>query len=613
MATARVLVSLAVCGWLTLGIAAPQVTADGPSIRPGDPAPRLEFKDIRYLTRSLDDLPNKKAHVLVFTSTNCPLVGRYMPVLKRLDEEYREKGVQFVAVNVGADDSIQAMAEQAIRHEVAFPFVKDFDAKCARALGVTRTPEVALLDERRVLRYRGRIDDQYRLSGTQPVPDREELRLAIEALLAGGDVPMRETAVDGCLITRNELKPPAEVITYAEHVAPIVRKHCVSCHRPGTAAPFAFTSYQAVAARADMIAEVVAEQRMPPWYGSASHGEFVNRRSLSADERATIMHWAKSDKARGDETTLPPLELPEPDDKWQISEPDLIVAEQKEHELPAEGVIPYQYVILPYVFPRETWLRGVQILPDNPAVVHHCNMAYMTPTEGVRASNFITGVVPGGEPLTTEEGTAARIPQGASLILQIHFVTTGKPEKCKISVGFKYAEGLVQKQLRHIRLDNSKFAIPPGAAAHPVSDSRTLDRDALGVGLFSHMHLRGKDMTFIAHKPDGARETLLVIPNYSFDWQHAYRWAPNTKRIPKGTKIECLAHYDNSAFNPYNPDPTATVKEGPQTFHEMMNGFFFYTDADEQLGLEIDPTTGGARASGEVQPRDNVRSGSANE
>ena len=577
----------------------PIVTAQETAAQIGSPVPRLTFKDIRYVPRSLDDLPNKKATVLVFTSTGCPLVERYMPVLKRLDEEYREKGVQFVAVNVGADDSIMEMAEQAIRFAVEFPFVKDFDAACARSLGVMRTPEVAVLDEGRALRYRGRIDDQYRLGGTQPAATRHDLKQAIDAVLADRDVANPETPVDGCLITRADVKPPSAAVTFADHVGPLLRKHCVACHRPGTAAPFSLTSYQSAAARADMIAEVVSEKRMPPWYGSAARGDFVNRRGLSADERSTIVQWVRSGKARGDESKLPPLELPREEDKWQIGTPDLIVEEAKSHELPAEGIINYQYVLLPYIFPRDTWVHGVQILPDNPKTVHHCNMAYVIPTEGFKASNFITGVVPGGEPLTVGEGIAQRIPAGSTLVLQIHFVTTGRPEQCRISVGLRYARGVVQKELRHIRLDNSKFAIPPGAAAHPVSDTRTLDRDALGVGLFSHMHVRGKDMTFFAHLPDGTTEKLLSIPNYSFDWQHAYRWEPNTKRIPKGTRIECIAHYDNSPFNPYNPDPTATVKEGPQTFHEMMNGFFFYTDADEDLNLEIDPQTGGLRVASE--------------
>jgi hypothetical protein len=125
-----------------------------------------------------------------------------------------------------------------------------------------------------------------------------------------------------------------------------------------------------------------------------------------------------------------------------------------------------------------------------------------------------------------------------------------------------------------------------------VSATRVLEHDAVGVGLFSHMHLRGKDMTFTAHTPDNKSETLLVIANYNFSWQLAYRWEPGKKRLPKGTRLECVAHFDNSPFNPYNPDPKATVRNGPQTHNEMMYGFFFYTRADEKLNLRVDPKTG---------------------
>jgi hypothetical protein len=106
------------------------------------------------------------------------------------------------------------------------------------------------------------------------------------------------------------------------------------------------------------------------------------------------------------------------------------------------------------------------------------------------------------------------------------------------------------------------------------------------------MHVRGKDMTFLAHKPDGTTENLLTIPNFNFGWQHAYRWDFGKKTLPKGTRLECIAHYDNSPFNPYNPDPKATVRDGQQTHEEMLNGFVFYVDANEKLGLKIDLKTG---------------------
>ena len=115
--------------------------------------------------------------------------------------------------------------------------------------------------------------------------------------------------------------------------------------------------------------------------------------------------------------------------------------------------------------------------------------------------------------------------------------------------------------------------------------------------MFSHMHVRGKAMSFTARTPDGKTDKLLTIANYNFEWQIPYRWETGGKVLPRGTKVQCVALYDNSPFNPYNPNPLATVRNGPQTHHEMMVGFFFYTDAADQLGLSIDPKSGTVRKS----------------
>jgi hypothetical protein len=345
-----------------------------------------------------------------------------------------------------------------------------------------------------------------------------------------------------------------------------------------------------------MIAEVVSEGRMPPWYASADFGHFYNRRCLSAEEKQTIAHWVRSGMELGDASKLPiPPPAPKSEDRWLIGKPDLVL-KAPQHDIPAKGLVDYKYVFLPYLFLSDTWMQGIQILPDNPRVVHHCNMAYIETTDKTKKANFITGTVPGGAPMTLEDNVGFRIPRAAGLVLQIHYVTTGKEEKCQISVGFKYANGLVQKQLRHIVLDHkNRFEIPPGAPAHAMSDSRVLDRDAAALGLFVHMHVRGRDMTFRAVRPDGTSETLLMVPNYNFDWQMPYRWRPGEMVFPKGTRLEAVAHFDNSAFNPYNPDPKATVRYGQQTQDEMFNGYVFFTDAQEQLNLNVDGKTGQAR------------------
>jgi peroxiredoxin len=564
--------------------------ADDPA-KVGDRVGKLRLTDVRYLPRALDDFGAKKALVLVFVNTSCPLAERYLPTLKAIEKEYRDRGVQLVAVNAAEEDSVVAMATHAVQHEVEFPVVKDFGAAAARALGVRRTPEAVVLDSEKRLCYRGRIDDQYRLGGVRTEPTRRDLKDAIDAVLAGRAVAVPEAEVDGCPITLPKERRPRE-LTYAEHVAPVLRKHCWECHKAGGSAPFALTGYKAAAAKADALAEVVTDGRMPPWFARHDFGPFTNRRGLSDEERQTVIDWARSGAAAGDLAKAPAAPAA-PENEWLIGTPDLVL-KSSELELPAEGDIPYKYVVLPHVFLEDTWIQAAQILPGNARVLHHANMAFASVSEGVNEANFVTGYVPGGEPMTLDDGLAFRIPAGSVLALQIHFVATGKPEKCRVSVGLRYPRAVVQKRLRHYQLADTKFAIPPGAPAHKVAATRVLDCDAVGVGVFSHMHLRGKDMTFAAHRPDGASETLLVIPNYSFSWQVPYRWEPGKKTFPKGTRLECVAHFDNSAFNPYNPDSKATVRFGQQTHEEMMYGFFFFTDAAEQLGLRVDPKTGRA-------------------
>lgn len=557
----------------------------------GETIANLSFVDSRYLTRTLDEFGNKRAFVIVFTNLDCPIARRFLPKLKLLDEQFRARGVQFLSLNVGPNDSIVDVAAQAVKADLAFPFCKDFAGAAARVLGVTRTPEVAVLDDQRRLVYRGRIDGSIRFAGVSPQNVRSDLQQAIEDVLAGREVRVSETPVDGCLITfEKPEKSGARPVTYCEHVAPLLQQHCQQCHRPGTEAPFSLLTYTDAQAHAEMIGEVVLHQRMPPWF-ACEQPDIVNRRSMDAEGRALIAAWVSAGAPEGNPADLPPAMRFETLD-WRIGEPDLVINMASEQKIPAEGYIPYRYATLPYVFLRDTWVQKVEILPGNRDVVHHCNMAYVTLENGKPQEHFITGFVPGGAAMIMDEGTAFKIPAGSVLVLQLHYVSLGEEATDRTSVGFVYPKGAVNKQLRHLHVKNLDFAIPPGASHHRVVAEKTLDSDATGVGLFTHMHLRGKDMTFLAHYPDGSQETLLMVPNYSFDWQLAYRWAKDKKKFPQGTRIECIAHYDNSEFNPFNPDPEATVRDGPQTYHEMMYGFFFYLEDEEDLNLSVDPSTG---------------------
>lgn len=560
----------------------------------GSPIANVSFKDIRALPRSLDDFGKPRATVLVFTTTGCPLVQRYLPRLEALSRHHATNEVQFAAVNVGPDDTIADMALQALEHRVTFPFVKDTDGSVARAVGARRTPEVVVLDAERRLRYRGRIDDQFRLGGAKPAATRQELAKALEDLLAGRELKTKETAVDGCAITFPAPSPDKSALTYARDIAPILNRHCVECHRPGTEAPFALTSFEKAAAKASSIAEAVSDGQMPPWYAHPNHGQFVNERRLTPVERAALVEWCRADRQPGDLATAPPL--PEfPKTKWRIGDPDLVVTALTTETLPPTGYVDYRYILFPYAFTEDTWVDGVEILPSNPRVVHHANLASVPVGRKFDQSRyFITGRVPGGNVVDLRDGRAILIPKNSVLGLQVHYVTTGKRETDRISIGLRFPRTPVKKQVRYKIVDYSRFAIPPGASAHEVTGSKELECDATGIALFTHMHLRGRDSTFIAHYPDGREETLLVMPNYNFSRQMSYIWAAGTQKFPKGTRLECRSHFDNSRFNPYNPDPAVTVRYGQQTHEEMMQGFFFYTADDEDLSITVDPKTGHA-------------------
>lgn len=565
------------------------IPAGEPEVKIGAQVGDLKFKDTRYLARSLRDFGEKKAFVLIFVDTGCPLVANYLPGLQRMERTYRDQGVQFIGVNCGTGDTIAAMAAHAVDHGIEFPFVKDLDFKVADAVGATRTPECVVLDSKRVLRYRGRIDDQYRPGGRRAEPTRRDLALAIDAVLARKDVEEPSTPVDGCLITRPAADKDAAP-TFGGHVAPILAKHCQSCHKPGTAAPFALLTYEQAQSRGRTIGEVVAEGRMPPWFTTPREGDLIQHHNLSAAERETIGRWVRTGMARGRDVSTPAPAEAAPA-KWQIGEPDLVVSTTT-FDIPAEGDVAYKYAMLPHLFAEDTWVQAVQIRPELPKNVHHANLVHVKLGQTFKESNFITGVVPGGVPMSLDNGVAYLIPKGSILALQIHFITTGTPRRCKIDVGLKYAGGTIDQRLHHLLFVDTRYTIPPGAPSHAVKVERTLDCDAQGIGLFAHMHVRGKAMTFTAQPPGGERERLLTIGNYNFEWQIPYRWEPGKKILKKGTKLECVALYDNSPFNPFNPDATKPVKDGPQTYHEMLNGFMFYIDANEKLGLTIDPKTG---------------------
>jgi hypothetical protein len=436
-------------------------------------------------------------------------------------------------------------------------------------------------------------------------------------------------------------------VTFTKDVAPIFYKSCTECHRPGEAAPFSALTYKDVRPWAKSIREKVANKEMPPWHADPHIGQFSNDRRLSEKEIQTITAWVDGGAKEGLAKDLPAA--PKYIDGWSIGKPDIILSMQEEFKLEASGPDEYQYFEVPTNFKEDVYVQAAEARPGNRPIVHHI-IAFVQPPpppgktapkmtkeeiekyreqmeresifyrdgflmrtkkdapvydDGCSLPNggggssrdgrgsdggpglLLCGYAPGMNQATFEPGTVKRIPAGSKLIFQLHYSkVTGKGETDRSSVGLILAKAPPQRQIYTHGVSNNYFLIPPGADNHRVTACWTAKDDMHIFTLMPHMHLRGKAMQFTAFYPDGKKEVLLDVPNYSFSWQTVY-YLKEPKAIPKGTKLLVTAHFDNSTKNKYNPDPKQIVRYGDPTYDDMMIGWVEYT-VDKET---IKPTT----------------------
>ncbi len=535
----------------------------------------FELQDFRGKRYSLADHAATNVVVVAFLGTECPLAKLYGPRLAALAAEYEPRGVAFLGINSNSQDSITEIAAYARRHDVGFPLLKDPGARVAEQFGAERTPEVFVLDGQRRVRYHGRIDDQYGVGYSRNKPQREDLKIAIDELLADKPVSLPVTEAVGCFIGR-PAKPRADSsVTYSNQIARIFQKHCIECHRDGEIAPFTLTNYEDAAGWAETIAEVVRNGRMPPWHANPQYGHFANARRMSDDEKQLVYQWFNAGAPQGD-----PAELPPPRtfvSGWRLPrKPDQVVAmSEQPFSVPAEGTVEYQYFVADPGFKEEKWVAAAEVQPGNPAVVHHA-IVFIRPPDGARFKGYgwLAAYVPGQREMVLGDGLARRVPAGSKLVFQMHYTPNGSPQQDVTRIGLIFADpASVRDEVVTLMALNRKFEIPPYADDHQVETSlRRFPKDGRLLGMAPHMHFRGKSFRFVARQGDRA-EVLLDVPHYDFNWQHGYRLA---EALPLAgvDRIDCIAHFDNSEDNLVNPDPSATVRWGDQTWQEMMVGFF---------------------------------------
>jgi peroxiredoxin len=544
------------------------------------------LRDHRGAERRLSDWRDKSLVVVAFLGVDCPLAKRYGRRLGEIEREFGPR-VAVLGINANQHDTLRDIARYARRHEIHFPLLKDSDNHLADRFGATRTPEVFLLDGDRRLRYRGRVDDQYGVGTQRAKPTRRDLAEAIADLLAGKEVRLPVTAPAGCIIDRLDRVAATGRVTWTRDIGPVLQQHCIVCHRPGQVAPFALTTYRQARGWAETIREVVREGRMPPWHASPEHGRFANDPRLSERDKRLIGEWVDAGCPEGNVADLPPAPIFA--EGWNIPGPDMVVPIPRSFTVPADGVVDYQYFEVDPGFTEDRWVRAAEIRPGNRAVVHHCTVFLKPPdtdeakVAGKLGSFCLAATAPGTPPLLLPDGMAKRIPAGWRLLFVVHYTPVGTVQQDRTSIGLLFTDPkTVKKEVATHLLYDEGLVIPPHVANHVVEKSWEAPADVLLLAMFPHMHLRGKSFRYEALYPDGKREVLLEVPRYDFNWQHRYVLA-EPKRLPAGTRVRCVARYDNSADNPSNPDPSATVRAGKQTTDEMFNGYFEWALADEDL------------------------------
>jgi len=365
--------------------------------------------------------------------------------------------------------------------------------------------------------------------------------------------------------------------TFSKDVAPIFYKSCIECHRATMFAPMSLTSYEDARPWLRSIKKRITERTMPPWGSEMAHGTFRNDPRLTDDEIQTIVAWIDGGAPEGDKADMP--QMPALAEGWTIGKPDAVFSMTEDYKIPATGTIEYLYIRIPMNLPEDRWYTAVEIKPTARAHVHHV-IAYTEPSSDQPprpGSTFgptnITGVSPNKPGLVFEPGIAKLLKAHHDIILQMHYTTNGTEAIDRTQVGFIFAKEPPQQVHVTGLAAQLQFLIPAGDPNAEVKAVSVLRQDTILTSLTPHMHVRGKDMTYTAFYPDGTSEVLLSVPKYDFNWQITYELA-SPKRLPKGTKIEVVAHYDNSPGNKYNPDPTKDVKWGDQTWEEMMIGFW---------------------------------------
>jgi tetratricopeptide (TPR) repeat protein len=380
---------------------------------------------------------------------------------------------------------------------------------------------------------------------------------------------------------------------FSEHIAPILYKNCVVCHRAQGVGPFSLVTYEEVSRRARQIAEVVESRYMPPWQPERGHGpKIIGERSLTDEQIALILAWGKAGSPSGNLQSAP---LPPPfSGSWTLGEPDLILELPESYLLPADGEDIYRSFVIPLPFTEAKWIRALEFHPETSLVIHHAVMQTDSSNwarkrdeedaelgfDGMDLRNIAfpqgktIGWAPGQMPFESFPETAWELPQGADLVLQLHLLPSGKSEMVNPKIGLYFSDTPPERETLTVPMREIDLDIPPGEEDYTVSESITFPVATKIVAVAPHAHYLAKAFRIYATLPNGEKEWLLHIPDWDFNWQSDYRFV-EPFGLPANSTLVMEISYDNSVNNIRNPNnPPRRVKLGPRSSDEMGESTF---------------------------------------
>ena len=564
--------------------------------------------DTRLAQQLISPFESKKTNAIVVVtfSTICPLAKRLVPTLNELQAQYDAEGVQVIALFPNGMDDLRSIAEYAVDTELAIPvFQDDPDSPLHELLGLTTTPGVAVLDTREgfdleKIVYRGQVNGQW-FGGGAGNQKQNYLADALANFVKGEQPEVPETAASGCEIAKAAPRDLTayENATYHKDIVPLLQKSCQSCHRegePGAELFAAFDSYEIVASMADVMLSRIENRLMPPWHASTDPhnglGGFEGDVRLSDEEINLFRAWVKNDCPVGEVSDAPPVVQWPDSDAWGIGEPEFVFEMPEPYVVPKERLDEYQYYRVKADFPEDRYIQAIEMRPGNKSIVHHMgaiighsSLETTNANEALLKLYGLTGdkvkkigdYIP-GDPFnarTYPPGYALKLPAHHDLFFEMHYTPTGKEEKPDVSqLGLHWADQEPAHVVETQVFNRKDLRIKPHTQHYEKVSHYQFTTDVLIHALAPHMHYRGKDFTLYKVENYGTEDEqktlVLKIPVYDFNWQRTYEFI-NPLKLKAGDVLQSVVHFDNSHYNPNNPDPEAAVRFGLLSDQEMLN------------------------------------------